>query len=466
MIFFMQAIIEPVLEIRKEGIEKALVYLRPPVAEVETKENKIAAWLQKHKVTKEDIDNYQTTSSYILQKILRAAGITYAQKILDNRSIKISAHMSGDTIISDTKVARLRELVTEKISQQKVYQQYSQDEIKKHIDDIFRELDDALRVERLARDLHLHSHLLDKVWMKRISAVIAKRKKTFSTPLRYNTTWQQIAAYDKSSREIFLEITYTVHAGGWPLLFGKTNIRVLVSRFMRGENTIADKSIQKLTSVIRRTIVEKPAPTNVTKQVTLEKLKTLLAEIKTTTRVERALLEMQADINDFDTIQQHHIRQAITVRDEHLLFNRFHISWGDVQAYTVSSVTVIKELITALRVSMAKVSRHAEFDSSVLGEHLSGETNLGDNIATKTSHTFCSIIATADLPPATAAELRAKAINLLKLIRIERATGKILQDHKLAASLTYEQKEALRKVQVIKEEAIRARARAKTTQSR
>ena len=63
--------IEPVMAIRKEGVEEALVYFRPPVVEVDTKESKIAALLQKHKVTIEDIDNYQTTSSYILQKIIK-----------------------------------------------------------------------------------------------------------------------------------------------------------------------------------------------------------------------------------------------------------------------------------------------------------------------------------------------------------------------------------------------------------
>lgn len=463
---FYASYLEPVLAIRKEGIDAAFAHLRPPEIKVDAVKSKIATLLQKYEVTITDIDNYQTTSSHILQKIIKPIHVTYGKRSLFSKSIDLTSHMLGNKIISDTSVYRLRKLVAEEISEQKIAQQYSQDELKNHIDDVFFELDQALRVERLARDLHSRSHLLDKEWTKRISAVIAKRQKTSSTPLRYNTTWQQVIAYNKSSREIFLEISDTIHAGGWPSLFINATTNRPIRRFIRGETTADEKSLQKVIQAIKRILAREPVPTNITKKMTLEKLNTLLAEIRAATRVERALLEIQKNIDDFSQSQQQHIQQAIAVRDKHLLPNRFRISWDDVQAYTTSSVTVIEALVAALNISLNEVSRHATFGHSVLSDQLRGIKNMRDNIAAEASHAFCRIIATADLPTATTANLRNKALSLPKLVRTERAAYEIPQNHKLNELLTHQQKELLHKVQVTKEAALMARAQAKTTNSK
>ena len=284
--------------------------------------------------------------------------------------------------------------------------------------------------------------------------------------MRYNTTWQQIEAYDKSSREIFLAITDAIHAGGWPSLFSNMTLHGLISKYLRGEFIISLPSLQKLARAMQYLLAKEPVPTHINAQETRHRFKTLLIQINTALRVERALLEMQKDIDDFNQVQQQHIRQAIAIRDAHLLPNRFRISWDDVQAYTTSSVSVIEELLAELYISLNEVSRHAAFGHSVLSDHLRGLKNMRDNIATEASHAFCRIITTADLPAARAAKLCAKAINLPKLIRVEKAAREILPDRELNKLLTYEQKEMLKKVQNLKEEALRARARAKTTQSR
>lgn len=451
---FYAAYVEPVLAVRKEGIDAALVYLRPPPV-VESNDSKIEEWLRKHQVSVKDIDNYKVSSSSIILKIINAVGITYGQRSLDEVNLRLIQHMRGNVILSDTNVARLRELVTNTLGQQKT--QYDKGEIKSQIDVVFTELNQALRVERAARDLHTRSHLLNKGWQKRINKIIASRQRLISTPLRHKTTWQQIADYDESSQEIFLAIDATLHTGGWPSLFSKRANSKRLAKFMHGKKILGDKSLKKVKHAIQQTLRDKPSPTNKPKQMTIKKLKLLLAKLNLALRVERTLLEMQQDIDGFSQLQQQHIRNAIAIRDKHLLPNRFRTSWDEVGTFTTSSVTVIEELLATLKVSITEVSRHSSFSHVVISEHQRGLKHMRDNIADKVSHAFCRIIAITALPTETAVKLRAKALALLQIARVERAAREIFRDHELKALLNYQQEEMLQEVQAIKKAALAKR---------
>ena len=453
---FYYTYVEPALVVRSDGLAEAYAYLHPPRV-IEDNESKIAVLLQKHVVSVEDIDNYKTNSPSILQKIIKAAGITYGQRSLDAVNLRLTTDMHGSSIISDARVMKLRDLITQELNTQKTTAQYSQEAIMQQIDDVFRDLDQALRVERAARDLYTRSHLLDKVWLPRVERVIAKRDKFSSAPLRYKTSWQEIADYAKSSREIFLAITDTIHAGGWPSLFADRDIRKRVESFMSRGSIISDMSWQKLLHKIKQTLAQPPVPTQITKQASQDKLKPLFTQFTTALRVERALLEMQKDVGNFSQLQQQYIQRGREIRDEHLLPQRFRTSWDNVQAFATSSVAMLEALLDALNVSITEVSRHAEFSPTLISEHLRGIKNTRDDMAHEVSHAFCRVIAKSYLPTVISAKLYAQALILPQLMRVERAAREILKNPELKALLNYEQEKMLRNVLAIRAANLAAR---------
>ncbi len=449
---FYTAYVEDVVAVREEGIAAAVARLKP-----KGRNSQIVTVLQKYGVTADDFDNYEVTSTAVLQKILRATGVTYGKNTFMHNHAQLVLHILGKKTITDNTVAKIRVFVEQTLIEGKTAQQHGKDEATRQIEGVFRELDHALRVERTARSLYKKPQLLDATWKKRVNQVLAKRNSATTTPLRHSTSWERITAYDKSSRVIFLEIIDTLHEGGWLLPFNEGTGFAMFNDFMRGEYLMSDTSQQKIKDEIKKTLVEEPANTGTTKQATVEKLKVLLPKFNAALRVEKALHEMQQDIGSLSQTMQQHVQRALAIRDEHLMLTRFRVTWDDVKIFDVSSVTAIREILVTLNLSSNRIAMHTSLSHSVVSDHLRGVRNLTPTSVAELIRFLCATIAASELPAEKAAALRGKAIHLHKLTRVEKAALELLKDDAQVALLLPEQEEMLRRVLTIKKEALAAR---------
>ena len=373
---FYRAFVEDVIRVRDEGIADAVAFLQPKMAKPKDNDSKIAAVLHEYGITADDFDNYKVTSASVLQKIVKAAGTTYASDILTSSVGALSPHILGKYIVTDETIAKLRTFVTPIILSRAAEQQLSQDEAMDKIESVFLELDHALRVERAASTLRRKEQLLDILWKKRVKKVLVQHKKVSTTPERYGSSWEKINSYKQSSREIFLEITATLHQGGWLLPFNEGTQLAMFNELVRGEFVGEGISRQKLSNALQQTIAEEPVNTGTTKQATITKLKVLLSKFNAALRVEKALREMAREIDNFSPSLRQRVLKALAIRDEHLIITRFRVTWDDVESYRESSVTAIRELLTIFAMSSNHIAIQASLYHGTVSKHLIGRVNL------------------------------------------------------------------------------------------
>lgn len=443
---------EDIVAIRNEGIATAVAYIKTTTPK--PKGHEIAALLQKYAVTADDFDNHKFSSIVVLRKIINTIGETYGAKFFADNSLQLSPYVLGKTTMTDKTVAKIKSIVEQNINKNKVAQQHSAEEVVRQIEVVFGELDLAIRVERAARLLHRRLPLLDSIWKERVEQVLEKRKRANTIPLRHSTNLEQINTYNKSSRAIFLEIADALLAGGWLLPFNEGTEHVMFNDFMNGKSLLGDASWQKLEDVIKKTIADKPVNTGITKQATIEKLKVLLPKLKAALRVENALHEMQKDIDNLSKTLQQLVQQAVAIRDEHLMLTRFRVTWDDVKSFNASSVTVIRELLAILNLNSRKISMHTSLNNGAVSSHLKGVFSLRDTSLAELISFLCATIASAKLSTEKTTELQGKAIQLLKLTRIEKAANKLLKDDKKVALLSLEEEEQLHRVAALKKKAL------------
>ena len=444
-----------VVRVRRAGLAEVVPYL-PTKTVPKDNGSRIEGILQQYGVSVAELDNYDATSVAVVQRIIATIGVGSRHVAFKQAGVNLHRFVHGISIIEDATVAKLRVVVEQLVEERGLVQRYGEVVIKQELENVFAELDQVLRVERAARELRSLPQPLDIVWEKRVNRVLAERKNT-ATPLRHRTSWEKIIAYDKSSRAILVEIMDTMYDGGWLTPFGDSK-RLLhaLNGFMRGDFLISDNNIRNLGNALKQTLKEEPVPTSTTKRATLERLKVLLPELSKAVRVERSLRDHEDHLATLTPTRQQHVQHALVVRDAHRWLSSFYITWNDVSAFNISSVTVIRSLLDVLQLSASQLSKRADLAQGMVSAHLRGNTHLSTQSAVKLSRVLCFDLAVAALPTARVAELRQQALHLHKLIRIEKAATEILGKQVLTDNLNDEQKGMLRTVLAIKQEALAA----------